>query len=196
MDKIKVIQHARSYMDKLSKGIDPISGMDSTSLLQQEQLRKCFAFVSDILEEIVDNNGLVNLPDVNGHNYQIVKKKAAFSLNSQQKAKVRITNELINPSSFIKNINAVVDDSSMEKLSLKTVNQWLLDKGYISETKAMTFVNRTIKVPTPYSEGIGIFEQVVVDKSTGETKKELRYSRQAQQFILDNLDEIIKYGKE
>ncbi len=196
MDKLKVIQHAKTYMDKLSKGIDPISGMDSASLLQQEQLRKCFAFVSDILGEVIDNNGLVNLPEVTGHNYQIVKKKAAFALNPQQKAKVRITNELINPSSFIKNINAVVDDSSMERLSLKTVNQWLLDKGYINETKAMTFVNRTVKISTPYSESVGIFEQVVVDKTTGETKKELRYSRQAQQFILDNLDEIIKYSKE
>lgn len=196
MDKLKVIQHAKTYMDKLSKGIDPISGMDSTSLLQQEQLRKCFAFVSDILEEIVDNNGLVNLPDVNGHNYQIVKKKAAFALNHQQKSKIEITNALISPTTFIRNINSVIDIDSMEKLSLKSVNLWLLDKGYINETKAMTFVNRTVKISTPYSESVGIFEQVVVDKTTGETKKELRYSRQAQQFILDNLDEIIKYSKE
>ena len=196
MDKIKVIQHARSYMDKLSKGIDPISGMDSTSLLQQEQLRKCFAFVSDILGEVIDNNGLVNLPEVTGHNYEIVRKKAAFSLNPQQKARVWLSENPLSPNSFVKNINAVINENDTEKLSVTAINGWLREKGLMAETHVPTVINKNVKIATSLSGRIGIVEEAVIDKNTGEAKRQLLFTKQAQQFILDNLDEIIKYGKE
>ena len=42
MDKLQVIQRAKSYMDMLAKGIDPISGelVKNDSALQQERLQK------------------------------------------------------------------------------------------------------------------------------------------------------------
>lgn len=42
MDKLQVIQRAKSYMDMLAKGIDPISGelVENDSALQQERLQK------------------------------------------------------------------------------------------------------------------------------------------------------------
>ena len=63
MDKLRIIQHAQEYMDKLSNGIDPISGnpVPEDSTLQQERLRKCFGFVAEILEELIQNNGTVLL---------------------------------------------------------------------------------------------------------------------------------------
>lgn len=67
------------------------------------------------------------------------------------------------PSAFIKNINSVVDAENMEKLSLTTINKWLLKQGYLAESKVATVVNKNVKTVTPLSAQIGVIEQTVVD---------------------------------
>ncbi len=194
MNKLQVIQRAKSYMDMLSKGIDPISGelVKNDSTLQQERLQKCFSFVSEILDEIIRTNGIVSMPVTESSpSYTIVKKKAIFSINQYQRSSIRITNDPIIPSAFIKNINSVVDAETMEKLSLTTINKWLLKQGYLTESKVPTVVNKNIKTLTPLSAQIGVIEQTIIDQKTGEAKTQLLFSRQAQEFILDNIDSIL-----
>ncbi len=194
MDKLQVIQRAKSYMDMLAKSIDPISGkmVENDSVLQQERLHKCFSFVSEILDEIIKTNGIVTMPATgSSQGYAVVKKKAVFSINQQQRSSIRITNNPIIPSAFIKNINSVVDSETMEKLSLTTINKWLLKQGYLTESKVPTVVNKNVKTVTPLSAQIGVIEQTVVDQKTGEAKTQLLFSRQAQEFILDNIESIL-----
>lgn len=98
MEKIQVIQRAKSYMDMLSNGIDPISGelVKNDSTLQQERLRKCFSFVSEILDEVIKTNGIVTLlVTESSQGYAVVKKKRVFSINQQQKNSIRVTNNPI-----------------------------------------------------------------------------------------------------
>ncbi len=194
MDKLQIIKRAKSYMDMLSNGIDPISEepVENDSALRQERLQKCFQFVSEILGEIINTNGIVVMSEAeSAHGYKIVKKKAVFSINPKQKMSIRITNCPIVPSAFVKNINSVVNTEIMEKLSLTTINKWLLKQGYISESKEPTVVNRNVKTITPLSTQIGIIEQTVVDPRTGEAKAQMLFSRQAQEFILNNIELII-----
>lgn len=197
MEKLQVIQRAKSYMDMLSNGIDPISGelVKNDSTFQQERLQKCFSFVSEILDEIIRTNGIVTLPATEfSHGYEAVKKKSVFSLNQQQRNSIRVTNNPIIPSAFIKNINSVVDSDNMEKLSLTTINKWLLKQGYLTESKVPTVINKNVKTVTPLSTQIGVIEQTVVDSKTGEAKTQLLFSRQAQEFILDNIESILSLG--
>lgn len=197
MEKLQVIQRAKSYIDMLSNGIDPISGelVKNDSTFQQERLQKCFSFVSEILDEIIRTNGIVTLPATEfSHGYEAVKKKSVFSLNQQQRNSIRVTNNPIIPSAFIKNINSVVDSDNMEKLSLTTINKWLLKQGYLTESKVPTVINKNIKTVTPLSMQIGVIEQTVVDPKTGEAKTQLLFSRQAQEFILDNIESILSLG--
>lgn len=126
MDKLQIIQRAKSYMEMLSNGVDPISGevVENDSTLRQERLQKCFSFVSEILEEIIKTNGIVTMSDNEStHGYTIVKKKAVFSIDLQQKKSIQITNNPIIPSAFVKNVNSVVNTEIMEKLSLTTINK-------------------------------------------------------------------------
>ncbi|MBE6648121.1 MAG: hypothetical protein E7614_01215 [Ruminococcaceae bacterium] len=55
MKEIDIIKHAKSYMDMLSKGINPITKKEysETSDLNNERLIKCFEFVSVILERVI-----------------------------------------------------------------------------------------------------------------------------------------------
>ncbi len=189
-----MIQRAKSYMDMLSNGIDPISGesVHNDSTLQQERLKKCFGYVSEILEELIRTNGIVSLPSTSESlGYTAVKNKRAFSLDMDQRRSIKIMNDPIIPMAFIKNVNAVIDTESTEKLTLKAVTDWLLKQGYISETKAPTLVNKSVKTVSPMSERVGIVEHVTVDPKTGEAKTQLLFSRKAQEYILDNIQNIL-----
>lgn len=194
MDKLRVILRAKAYMDMLANGIDPISGeaVQSDSALQQERLQKCFAFVSDILDEIVQTNGIVALPPTEDSvGYVATKRKATFSITPQQRGKMWVSASPIIPSAFVKNVNAVIDTENMEKLSIKSINTWLIKQGYLAESKVKAVINRSVKTTTPISDQIGIIEQTVVDNKTGEAKTQLLFTQQAQEFLLDNIDKIV-----
>lgn len=192
MNKLQVIQRAKLYMDMLSEGLDPVNGeaVENDSVLQQERLKKCFAFVSGILDEIITTGGLVNIPATES-SVIYIKKKTAFSMDPQRRNNIQITDNPISLSAFVKNINVAVDTESMEKLSLTTVNKWLLKQGYLTESKVPAVINRNVKMTTHLSEQIGVIEQTIIDQKTGETKTQLLFSKQAQEFILNNMDAII-----
>ena len=78
----------------------------------------------------------------------------------------------------------------MEKLSIKSINAWLLAQGFITETKEPTMINRTIRRPTEKSSEIGIQEEEITDAKSGEIKKRMVLTLQAQAYLLDHLNEI------
>ena len=197
MDKLRIIQHAQGYMDKLSLGIDPISGtpVPEDSTLQQERLQKCFRFVSDILEELIQNNGSISLSE----NQNAVPDSVAEPTNipvpavlitPQQIQNIEVTPTPILPSAFVKKIGVALDSDAKKKVTLARINRWLLKKGYLAETKVRTIVNKSVKIATPLSAEIGVVEHLIVDKKTGEAKPQLFFSEDAQKFILNNINNI------
>ena len=197
MDKLRIIQHAQGYMDKLSLGIDPISGtpVPEDSTLQQERLQKCFRFVSDILEELIQNNGSISLSETQNAISDPVAEATnspvpAVLITPQQIQNIEVTPTPILPSAFVKKIGAALDSDTKKKVTLARINRWLLKKGYLAETKVRTIVNKSVKIATPLSAEIGVVEHLVVDKKTGEAKPQLFFSEDAQKFILNNINNI------
>lgn len=210
MNKFQVIEHAKNYLDMLAAGTDPISKelIPDDSVVSKPQLKKCFQFVSAVLQEVLQNNGLV-LPDaedantqapatapvtVNGSNYELVRKKAAFCMTQEQKNEVLISRLPITPNE-LKKVKRTVNAADMEKLSIKSVNAWLKSNGYIAEGKTPTIINKTVWKPTQLAQQIGFTEIDVPDANTGEMKQQLMYSSQAQQFLLAHMEEIAAVGK-
>ena len=211
MNKRQVIQHAKNYLDLLAAGTDPISNekIEGDSVVSRPQMQKCFQFVSAILQEVLQNNGLVLLDleeavqqppasvpvSVNGGSYELVRKKAGFSLIPERKSEVWISRLPITPTEFLKNVNRTVNPAVMEKLSMKTVNTWLRKNAYIAEGKAQTITYRTVWKPTRFAEEIGISEIDVSDPKTGEIKHQLMFSAQAQEYLLNHMEEIAAEAK-
>ena len=210
MDKFQLIGHAKNYLDMLAAGKDPISGepIPDDSAVSRPQLKKCFLFVSSVLQEVLQNNGLV-LPDadganaqapasvpvtVNGSDYDLVRKKAAFRMTPEQKSEVRISRLPITPGEFLKNVNRTINAADMEKLSVRSVNAWLKSNGYISEEKMPAVISRTVWKPTPSARQIGFTETEVPDAKTGEMKRQLMFASGAQQFLLAHMEEIAAAG--
>lgn len=50
------MQRAKVYMLKLSAGINPIddSNMDNDTILKNERLSKCFAYVAEVLDGVIN----------------------------------------------------------------------------------------------------------------------------------------------
>lgn len=192
MNKAQVINHTKNYMDMLAQGVDPISKekIEADSVVLQPRMQKCFAFVAEILEELIKNNGFVALSSEDAVRYEVVEKKSAFSLSKEQIHRISVSSKPITPNTFLNNINKVVDGKRMEKLSSKSINAWLLSQGFIIETKEPMMINKTIRRPSERSSEIGIQEQEVTDAKTGEIKKQMVLTLQAQAYLLEHLDEI------
>lgn len=211
MNKRQVIQHAQNYLDMLAAGTDPITQetIGEDSVVSKPQLKKCFQFVSAILREVLENNGLVLLDmeetarqaslavpvTVNGGSYELVRKKAGFSLTPEQKRDVLISHLPITPNEFLKNVNRLVNPSTMEKLSSRSINAWLQKNAYIAQGKTQVVMNKTVWRPTRFAEKIGIAEFDVSDPKTGEIKRQLMFSPQAQEYLLNHLEEIAVESK-
>lgn len=195
MNKAQVIHHTKNYMDMLAQGIDPISKekIEADSVVLQPRMQKCFAFVSEILDELINNNGFIALTSEDAVRYEVVSKKAPFSLHEDQIHRISVSAKPVTPNTFLNNINRVVDGKRMDKLSIKSVNAWLLAQGLIIETKEPTMINKTIRRPSSTSSQIGIQEQEITDSKTGELKKQMVFTLQAQAYLLEHLNEIASY---
>ena len=202
MNKRRVIQHAKGYLDLLSKGIDPISQkeIDPASIVAEPRLQKCFAFVSDLLEELLANDGHVALSydgadapsNASAPQYELVRKKDPFRLSQEQRGRVMIAKGPVTPITFVNHINRVIDSEAMEKLSIKSINTWLLKNEYISQTKQPAVITKTVMKPMLKAVDIGIEEAETTDPKTGEIKSRIVLTQKAQQFLLDNLDRILE----
>lgn len=189
MDRAQIIARAMDYMEQLSRGVDPISHeqVPQDSPVFQPRLQKCFSFVAELLGELIRNNGFT---DDARRRFSIVERKTPFALRENQLRSVCVSEAPVTVQAFLKNINRAVDGDCMEKLSVKSINAWLLDMGYVTEEKAPAVINRTVRRPTQAAAEAGIHEMQAVDPKTGEIKEQLALTRQAQELILASIEEI------
>ena len=67
----------------------------------------------------------------------------------------------------------------------------MIEKGYLISEKVANIRNRTQFATTDASAQIGIIIEEKADAKTGEIKKNIVLTNTAQQFIIDNLDNIL-----
>lgn len=179
MTELEMIHRAKMYMDKLAQGIDPISGMDvpEDSVLNQVRLARCFFFVSNVLEKVIENGGTVGSK----------AKLAPFYVTSEILAGVVLSSESIRITQLVARINEAVNNPAMKKLSTTTITNWLLEKGFLE--KIVGIDGKSSRLPTQSGAYIGLSVKTVQGQY-GEYQA-VMYSAQAQRFVLDHLPEIV-----
>ena len=57
----ETMQRAKMYLDKLAQGIDPITNQEvpEDSVLNHVRLARCFFYVSNVLQDVINNGGVV-----------------------------------------------------------------------------------------------------------------------------------------
>lgn len=188
MEKIKLLERAKFYSEQLRLGIEPISGIriSENNPYNTEKMRNYFEFVSDILGEILDNNGVVRLP---GNEKNSLNKKT-FNASFINKKEVYIGERAVKPIVLVNRINYVADKEKTGNFSLTVLNKWLVENNYLEAHKELSTIRKTVYELNNNSRRIGIRQREYVDRKTGEIKKILLLSKEAQEFILDNLDKM------
>ena len=92
----------------------------------------------------------------------------------------------------MKNINAVIDTETTEKMTSTRINKWLVNRGFVTTSKVPAVVNKTVFQPTDLAIKMGITAEEVVDKKSGEVKQQIKLGEGAQLFIIENLEDIVK----
>lgn len=186
MTELEIIVHAKKYIDSLAKGIDPLSGKElkDDDIVNNVRISRCLFYVSGILQKVIDNGGEVQREKLK------CSERAEFSLTDEQKLRLTPEDYLQSSAKITAAINAQIDEYTMKKLKVTTLNNWLVSIGFLAEVTSGT--GRTHKIPTPEGEAMGLREKEFSDQNG--THKYVAYNRSAQQFIFDNIDAVIGFA--
>lgn len=184
MNEINKMKRAKLYMDKLSKGIDPNTGMrvHEEDIVCDSRVIACFEYISRVLEweiESFENKAPAKRSVKRGRVYITDDQFSELQLNYGECKVSDIANE----------INRVIADNDTKKIQASWINDWLESIGLICKNADGQ------RVATSDGENMGISTHLKTSSRGNEYYLNL-YSIQVQFFIYDNLKTIISYHYE
>ncbi len=184
MTELEKIAYAKSFIDKLANGVNPID--DSTipdgDVVNNVRLSRCFFYVSDILRQVIDNGGITPAPIVK----EKKPKKQPYFLSPEQAQQFEYSYTPITATEIFNRIIAVGPQEGVKKFPKRNLTKWLLCLDLIEEVE----INNTrIKRPTESGKEIGI----LLEERRGQygSYYVVLYNRDAQQFIIDNIEAVL-----
>ena len=180
MTELETMQRAKMYMDKLARGIDPITDqeMPEDSVLNQVRLARCFYYVSDVLGKVIANGG----------NVGSASKTQPFAITPEQLAMVQLSREPVTVSWLVDSLTRVVNNPDMRRLNATVITNWLLQQGFLE--KRTTPEGKSTRIPTPSGQAIGLTSETRQGRE-GEYQM-VFYDINAQRFVLDHLMEMLQ----
>ena len=178
---IKLVSHAKDYIDDLAKGINPFTKeeIDENDIVNQVKISRCLFFVSEVLEEVIANGGVGTKKK---------EKLLPFDAGTLDLSAFDYSSDPIGITEITRRINALKPDN-MQKLKLSALSEWLIDIGMLELVVAG---GKSKKRPTLQGTQLGIGE---VERFTQNgTFKAIVFDETAQRFILDHLPAVIEAG--
>lgn len=167
-------------MDKLSNGINPISGsrVHEDDIVRDSRIISCFEYIAQVLERDIENEEKPSAPT------NRKRGRKAFYITPEQFAQLRVNYGKCKVSDIANEINRVSSGNDSRKMQAVWINDWLESLGLLMKNHAGS------RVPTADGNDIGITSEL--HKSAwGEEYYTNCYSVQAQTFIYDNLEAIL-----
>ena len=182
MTELEIIQHAKDYLDKLAKGIDPLTGREvpEGEIINNVRISRCLFYVADVLRQVIENGGVIGTPPKKG-------ELAPYALPFEARSRYAFGEWPLSASQIAQRLNGLVDLSNMQKLKTTSITKFLQQSGLLFEEEAPS--GNKNKRPTEAGWKLGISTQQRSGQNGDYTA--VVYDQQAQQFILDNLDAII-----
>lgn len=181
MTELEIMQHAKTYLDKLARGIDPLTDLElpENDVVNNVRISRCLFYVSDVLRQVIENGGI---------HAKTVKEsdKTPYSLSPADRSRYPFGDWPVTVSVIAQRLNALVDLDVTQKLKVTSLTGFLVQAGLLCEETDIR--GRKSKRPTEAGRRIGI--QTVQRTGQNGEYTSVEYSREAQQLILDNLDAI------
>ena len=190
MTELEKIQYTKSFVDQMANGVNPITGepIPETDLLRHERISRCMQYVSNILQQtIIKTEAEQQREQVR----RLLSDRPSFTLPYEKRKQISLSDSPVSVSQIVRQINDQIEDPNMRRLQSKQVIEWLAVTGMLAVKNDQKGI--PIKYPTDKGKQIGITSEH--RSARGETYLVAVYSREAQQFIIDNLDAIIELGE-
>ena len=190
MTELEKIAYAKSFIDKLANGINPLDDtpIPDDDIANNVRLSRCFFYVSSILQKEIDRE-----------RRKVSKAKKSerlpFSITHEQLQKFEYSSMPISVSAMGKKINWLVrediEEMKIEKFSYRKINYWLHDIGMIEWREWGN--GKYKRFPTPEGEAIGLVLQIW--ENYGKKSPVIYLSEEAQHFIIDNIEAVMAAEK-
>lgn len=180
MTELEKMQRAKMYIDKMANGINPIDDAPAadSDMINNVRLSRCLFYVSDVLRQVIDNNGVIG---------KVKSSKKAFFLSADSINNFSFSKTPISVSEITKRLNDLADLEVCHKLKHSAITNWLISIGALEIRELAD--GRNTKRPTEQGKELGISSEKRTSMN-GEYVVVV-YSRDAQQFILDNIEAIM-----
>ncbi|MBO5716288.1 MAG: hypothetical protein J6S23_07865 [Clostridia bacterium] len=185
MIELEKIAYAKSFIDKLANGINPIDDtpIPEGDIANNVRLSRCFFYVSDILRQVIENGGTVP------SNQSAKVRKQDFCLSQDVRARLLVSERAITVSDIANNLNSYIDLETTKKITAASINDWLVSVGLLEIVKLQNGKQR--KQPTVQGNEIGLF----LEERRGQFEQYyiVLFTPDAQQLIYDNIEAIVAF---
>ena len=178
MTELEKIKIAKMYIEQLANGIDPITGieMPDDTVLNNVRLARYFYYTAEILQQVIDNGGVGSV------------QKKPFEITESKNALIQLSDTPIPFSVECDNISNTIDLTVYRKLAHLKVTEWLVKKVFLKEIDTEEGKRKTL---TETSASVGIAQEDRASQRSGKQYAVNLYDKEAQQFIIEHLDEIL-----
>jgi len=185
MTELEKIAYAKSFIDSLAEGINPVDGsiIPDGDTANNIRISRCYHFVSDILRKVIENGGCEP---------KKYMKKAPFSFSEEQRAAFPYSDIPLTLSDIARIIKEMTDTEKMKTPSIRSLSTWLIHIGALYET--VDHQGKKKKLSTASGEALGIITENRMGMY-GEYTVVL-YTKRAQEFIIDNIEVSTAYYEE
>ena len=183
MTELEKIAYAKSFIDKLANGINPLddTAIPDGDIAKNVRLSRCFFYVSGILQKEIERES-------KKENREKKSQLVNFSITYEELQNFEYSSKPISATVLAKKINQLVERENMRKLSYRQIMGWLLNIGMLEYKNIGN--GKLKRYPTQQGEDIGIVLEFW-ERGQGRKYPVIMYSEAAQRFIIDNIDAVI-----
>lgn len=185
MTELDKIARARMYLEKLANGVNPLTDEEvaPNDIVNNVRISRCMFYVSDILRQIIENKGKFKAE---------MPEQIPFTITPQQLANYEFPDTAIQVSEIVKRINSLIDTVYVKSLKTTAITNFLVQINMLAVEESAK--GNAVKRPTQQGRELGITTEQRSGKYGAYTA--VLYNRNAQTFILDNIDAIIAINNE
>lgn len=177
------LDNAYLHVTRMAMGLNPTSdeSIAAESALNNPEVIRTMFFVKDILEKVA-KYGIPCAKKTSRPN-----QKVAFPEDIKKKYVPQGKTSIVR---FLKAMYEMTEEGDIKPVSPKAIQGWLLLGGYIEEAHDEE-INKDYKKVTEKGLSIGLSNEKVINGFQGRSYVSLIYDKNAQQFVIDNMEKII-----
>ena len=189
MTEQRRIQYAKEYLESMANGINPLTKetIPETDLVRDPHIINCLNYVAYILGSVLENGSTA---DQEEDMRTSRPKRPRFFMTEEQKTMLTPSKQTLYIRDFAKILDNAASANHCRGISPNKINDWLLSIGML---ELYDLGRKTpSKRATPQGESIGLSSYIYTD-ANGNPSYRNRYSPEAQQFIIDNIDALLEF---